>query len=305
MEVRNMDARFMENKYLNEERTMGTKEKLLKLSLALTALFTSLAYSIFNESFILNSKEALVYSLDDNSLVYERNIDKRIAPASLTKIMTALVTVDGVDNLDTKIRLGSDYSRDLENDGYAVAGLVDGEEITYRKLLEIMLIPSAADAAMALGENVYGDMDVFVKKMNDKALSLGMKDTHFDNVIGKDSDQHYTSARDLLTLFKHIDKIKVIKDIISSNSVSLEAGKVREERIDFESTILENKEALDAGIIGGKSGTTDKAGLNWVTFVRKNNKNYIVMSLGSNYRINSKLRRKPQMDDTLKMIESI
>lgn len=300
-----MDARFMEEKYISEERVMGTREKLLKLSIALTALLTSLAYSIFNESFILNSKEAMVYSLDDDKIIYEKNIDKKIAPASLTKIMTALVTVDQIEDLDKTIVFSKDFSSDLERDGYAVAGLVDGEKISYRDLLKVMLIPSAADAAEALGQTVYGNKDVFIEKMNEKAQELGMENTHFDNVIGKDSKGHYTSPRDLLTLFKHINKIEVIKNIISSKEVILKANDYRTEDLYMESTILENQEAVSAGIQAGKSGTTDKAGLNWITFVKKEGKEYIVMSLGSNYRINAKLGRKPQMDDSLRMIENI
>ena len=195
----------------------------------------------------------LSYDLGSEVIMYSKNIDEEIAPASITKIMTALVLLDYFDfdeNITTS--LPEDYVYDGK-----VAYIESGTIVTTEDLLELLLIYSANDAAYAAAMAVSGDIESFVEKMNIKATSFGMNDTYFLNPDGLDEYGHKTSLRDLLTLsLKFIENYKLVA-ITSKSSFSSNVSGI-------EKVYKSTNQIIDRGFIGIKTGWTSQAGLTFI-----------------------------------------
>ena len=125
-------------------------------------------------------------------ILYGKSEDTVIPIASITKLMTAIVALENIPNLNDKVRIDYDKVSQYIDSDYAVAGIDESETLTYYDLVATMLIPSGADSAVQLGLSVFDSMDTFVAKMNEKAQELGMTNSHFANVIGIDDEQNYS-----------------------------------------------------------------------------------------------------------------
>lgn len=244
-------------------------------------LFILLLFFTFNVSALeldISSKNAILYNLDSDEVLYEKGVSDRIPIASLTKIMTALITLENIDDLDRQVIITYDDLKGLVEENLVTAGFTVGEALTYKDLLYGLLLPSGADAARALENNVS---DSFIDLMNEKALKLNLKDTHFSNSIGLDSTDNYSSAHDMFLLFKEALKNNTFKEIITSKEYTTSDG-----RLTFKSTISRNasKYGIDVPyILGGKTGTTDGAGLCLASVAFSNDVNYLLVTLGAPY----------------------
>ena len=150
-------------------------------------------------TFTLDCKSAILMEATTGRVLFEQNADEALPPASVTKIMTLLLVMEAVDS--GKIKLddmvsASEYAASM---GGSQVYLKVGETMSVEDMLKSVVISSANDAAVALAEHVFGDVDTFVRKMNDRAAELGMKSTKFENVTGLDdtAQNHLTSARDI------------------------------------------------------------------------------------------------------------
>jgi len=196
--------------------------------------------------------------------LFSKNIDEPIYPASLTKIMTALVLLDYYNFNDYVI---TKYPENYEYQG-KVAYIPENTEISVQNLLELLLIYSANDAAYVSALTVSENVDKFLLLMNNKAKAFGMKDTNFMNPDGIDQENHYTTLNDLLKLsLKIMDKKEIISIVSKSNFVSNISGT---EKIYSTTNLL-----LKDGYIGIKTGWTDKAGLTFIG-LNQNNKREIL-----------------------------
>ncbi|WP_455138917.1 D-alanyl-D-alanine carboxypeptidase family protein [Thermophilibacter sp.] len=150
----------------------------------------------------LAASRALLVDRTTGLVLLEQNADERACPASITKVMTALLVLESVDDLDEEVTVQeSDLERITWED--SVAGLRPGETYTVRDLLACLLIPSGNDASYVLARYVGGgDWHAFVDRMNERAAELGCTGTHFANPCGMDEDGHYTTARDIATFFE-------------------------------------------------------------------------------------------------------
>ena len=146
----------------------------------------------------INSKYALLYNLEDN----------KTSIASLTKIMTLLVAIENIDNYQEEIIIKKEMFDSLNGTGAYVIGLTDGMKLTYNDLLYGMFLTSGADATMAIATSIASSKENFVKLMNKKAEDLGLKNTSFENPIGLDSNNHYSTVNDVA--IKKYTKLKVI-----------------------------------------------------------------------------------------------
>ena len=143
------------------------------------------------------------YNVETDTVVYEKDADKQMEPASTTKLMTALIVSEHVTNFDLPVTAYSTVESDFTGLGASVINIKAGEQISTRDdLLYALLIPSACDAANVLAVHVSGSTEKFVELMNQKAAALGMTGTHYTNAHGLAQDGLYTTARDLVILGK-------------------------------------------------------------------------------------------------------
>ena len=253
-------------------------KKIIFLSII---FFLLLVHPEAEENFQISSKEAVLYNLDTGEIIYEKNKDKKIPVASLTKLMTALVTVSEVDNLDSRVIIKKEDLEGLAEKNLVTAGFTNGEVVTYRDLLAGLLLPSGADAAMALAHNLAPSEADFINLMNNKVKELNLKNTHFSNPVGLDDENNYSSAYDISVIFQEVLKNKDLKEIITSEKYQTTDGKLT-----FKSTLQRNakRHEIDVSYIkGGKTGTTTGAGLCLASLAQADGVNYMLVTTGATY----------------------
>ena len=235
----------------------------------------------------IQAKAALLVDANTGRMVYGKNEHEELYPASLTKIMTALLTLEAVDSgqlsMDQPITVTESALEGLAADG-STAGIRAGEVLTVEQLLECMLIVSANEACNILAEQVSGSVDAFVGAMNEKAAALGCENTHFVNTTGLHDSQHYTSAWDLYLItaeaLKHDDFLR----ICDMKSATIPATNLSEERV-LHSTnyLISNWRALgylDSRAHGVKTGSTSDAGHCLVSTATRGSLSFISVVLG-------------------------
>lgn len=163
-----------------------------------------------------NAKGAVLMDLNSGQLLYEKNSHGRYPPASTTKIMTALLTLEKC-KLDEKVIVGKNPPYE---DGSKIY-LINGEELTVQQLLYALLLESANDAALALAEHISGSKEAFAQLMNQRAKELGCTDTHFVNPNGLYDKNHYTSARDLALITEKAMENPIFRKMVSTTSYNL------------------------------------------------------------------------------------
>lgn len=169
----------------------------------------------------IDSPSALLMDLDSGKILYEKNIYEKMYPASLTKIMTAILVIENCD-LSANVEVSYDAVMSVEY-GYVTANLQIGEVLTVEQLLNILLVGSANDAAIVLAEHVSGSVEEFANLMNEKAKEIGCTSTHFVNPNGIHDEDHYSTAYDLALISKYAMKNETFKSIVSKTSYSLPA----------------------------------------------------------------------------------
>lgn len=237
----------------------------------------------YAEELNIYSKSAILYNMDDDIILYEKNSEERTSIASLTKIMTCIVAIENIDNLDQKIILKSDVFTGLAEAGASVAGFRIGENVTFRDLLMGALLPSGADATRALALNISGSESEFVNLMNNKAIELGLKDTHFENTTGLESSNHYSTVKDISIILKYALKNQTFKDMYTTREYTTTSN------LTFYSTLkkISNNYSFDvSNILGSKTGYTDEAGLCMSSIANYNGVNYLLVTAGADYRGN-------------------
>ncbi len=181
---------------------MGKKLICVFFCLLLLFQIPSEAYQI--SGFTLSAKQALLVSLDTGDILFSKGADEKVYPASLTTIMTAVLLLEQVEDLDaTNITVSKNAVNSLLGTGLAVLELKAGEVLTARQLLHCLLVCSAADAANAIAEFCAGSNEAFIQKMNEKAAALGMTNTHYSDVYGAHHSDHYTTVNDIYKLVKY------------------------------------------------------------------------------------------------------
>ena len=179
----------------------------LFLSFALLLPLFSLTSADAYEDFTLDAKAGLLIEADTGEILYEKNAHQENYPASLTKVMVALLVFEAIDEgkiaLTDSVTATESAFEGLSSDG-STANIVPGETMTVEQLLNCMLIVSANEACNILGEPLYGSVDAFVARMNERAKELGMNDTHFVNCTGLPADGHVTSAYDIALMSREL-----------------------------------------------------------------------------------------------------
>ena len=167
----------------------------------------------------IGSTAAIMVEKSTGRILYEKRSTEKLYPASTTKIMTAIVVLENA-NLDDMVTISKTSLENIPS-GYVTVDLVEGEEISVKDLLYALMLPSANDAAYALAEYVGGTVEGFSTMMNDKATSLGCKNTHFVNPNGIHNESHYSTAYDLYLIANYAMKNEVFREIVGTTEYTL------------------------------------------------------------------------------------
>ena len=162
-----------------------------------------------------NAKSAILIEASTGEILFEKNADERLVPASMTKMMSMLVIIEAIENGDLKWNQEIQVSENASSMGGSQILLETGEKMSVRDLFKGVAIASGNDAVVALAEAVAGTEDAFVQKMNDKAKELGLKNTNFKNPHGLDTANHYSSARDMSLIAKELVKHEKVLEFTS------------------------------------------------------------------------------------------
>ena len=206
---------------------------------------------------------AVLFDINDKEVLYSKNAHERLYPASLTKVMTALVALENA-SLDQVLTATSAVN--ITESGAQLCGLKPGDTMTLDQALRILLVYSANDVAMLIAENIGGTTEHFIEMMNEEAKRLGATNTQFMNPHGLTQDGHYTTAYDLYLIFNEAIKYETFNEIIHMTNYQTtyydQDGNPKE--LSFQTSNLflrgtyESPENIT--VIGGKTGTTNAAG---------------------------------------------
>lgn len=207
-----------------------------------------------------------VINRKDGSIVYSKNMDDRYYPASITKIMTALVTLEHCTDLDDTVVFNSEVMDSISSNSSTLnpVAILD-EEMTVRDALFGLMLNSANECASALAVYTAGSIDAFVEMMNEKAQELGAVNTHYMNAHGLDDDNHYTTAHDMAIIFDAALKNDVFRYVDSTAAYTIPATNKYGERNCTSTNQLINGARPYEGVYAGKTGHTAKAGRTLVT----------------------------------------
>ena len=233
----------------------------LILLLSTVCIIPASAYTL-PADMTLFGKNILLKNLETNMVVYEKNIDEQIFPASITKLMTALVVMDKVKDINEIATCGENVEKDLLGTDASIMFLKPGEQIPVKELLYGLLVSSGCDAANVLAEHVSGSVFAFVEEMNNMAKKLGMENTNYMNAHGLHDDNHYTTVRDLEKLGTAVIQNETLVEICGTSRYTVPPTNKSDERY-----LSTTNQMLDAStsnyykrIRGLKTGFTDAAG---------------------------------------------
>ena len=221
----------------------------------------------------ISAKAAFLMDADTGAILYQKDPDLRLPPASTTKVTTAIVALEN-NQLDSVVCATKNASRVQPSK----VDVRPGERWRMDNLLRCTLLKSANDACVVIAEGTAGSIPNFTRLMNLKAKEIGANNTHFINPHGLDQRDHYTTARDLVLIFKYAMTNPTFRKIVQTKSMSIQGPNQR-------SIYLRNHNKLlgrYTGMIGGKTGYTCRAKKCFVGEAQQNGKKLLVCVLGSN-----------------------
>lgn len=232
----------------------------------------------------INSPYAVLMQARGGKIIGEMGSEERIYPASMTKIMTAIVAIEELDDLEQEITLTSDMFAGLYEQDATQAGFQPDERVRAIDLLYGVMLPSGAECCIALADEIAGSEEAFVELMNKKAARLGMEDTNFRDTTGLHDPDHYSTVKDMAILLKYAIRNDTFREIIESHYHSTPPTNIHPDGITFYSTMFQSLSdtAVTGGeILGGKTGYTSDAGLCLASFAQVGDREYILVTAGA------------------------
>lgn len=211
----------------------------------------------------VNANYAILIDADAGLVVAEKNGSAKMYPASMTKVMTLLVACEHITDLNEKLEITQDIVDYVKKEGASNCGFKAGEQVTMLDLLYGLILPSGADAALALVRRIAGSEEQFVVLMNQKAQQLGISaTTHFTNCTGLYNDNHYSTAEDMAIIMRAASQNSVAATILTTRSYTTQANNKRTTGLSFSNLFLKR---IDTQTTGGqvnfaKTGYVAKAG---------------------------------------------
>ena len=254
---------------------------ILPLLLALLVTLTPVlpAHAAYNAEVEFESDIVYMESLDQGTVIFNKNADKKTPMASLTKITTAMVVLEKADDLQRVCTVTQDELDELAGTNSSTAGLVDGEQLTVEQLLYLLMVHSANEAAIILAHEFSGTTAAFVEEMNAYAAKLGCKDTHYLNPHGLDAEGHYTTARDLVLIIRHALQNDEFTKIVGTPVYEMEATNKRDatKYNNTNSLLVPGSYYSYTPCKGIKTGTTAEAGYCLASYASQNGYTYLTI----------------------------
>lgn len=217
-----------------------------------------------NAEELSDTGSSLLVDITDQKLLYAENVYDRLYPASLTKLMTALVVLK-YGELTDQVTVSHAASHIAES-GVKLCGFQEGDVISMEALLKSLLVYSGNDAAIAIADHISGSEEAFVQKMNEEAAKIGAVHTNFVNSNGLHNDDQYTTAYDMYLIFHELLSYDTFRSIIGMDSYTAvyqdKNGNAKEKTFEATNQYMSGKAEIPEGlqVLGGKTGTTRKAG---------------------------------------------
>lgn len=260
------------------------KKNVVKISTILIIIIIVLSSLSFtfaaSDAPKVTSEAVILMDKNTEKILYEKNATEKMYPASTTKILTAILTIENVD-LNENVTISENAVTSIP-EGYVTADLQVGEILTVEQLLEILLLHSANDAAVALAEHVGGTVDSFISMMNTKINELGLSNTHFTNPYGRQDPNHYSTAYDMAIIMKYCMDNEEFRKIDGLASCAIPATNLHEPRMYSSSNrmIDPSDENYYPYITAGKTGFTTQAGECFISCSYKDDIELIAVVLG-------------------------
>ncbi len=230
----------------------------------------------------LYSPYAILIAADTGETLAEKSSRAQIYPASLTKIMTALLVIEYSGNLDETVWIPTDIYEQLYAEGASMAGFLPGEETTLRELLYGILLPSGAECCLTAARYIGGTEEMFAELMNQKAAQIGMENTNFTNCTGLQENTHYSSAADIAILLQYALSNATFREIFTSKYYYVQPTEQHPDGFTFWSTLFSQTDSrADGVILGGKTGYTEEAGLCLASLLSVGGREYILVTAGA------------------------
>lgn len=211
----------------------------------------------------ITASAAGLFDVNQKNTIYAKNVHEKLYPASLTKVMTALVALK---HGSSDMMLTATPNVKILESGAQVCGIKEGDQMTLDQALHLLLINSANDAAVMIAEGIAGSIEAFSDMMNEEALMLGATNTHFVNPHGLPDDNHYTTAYDMYLIMNEAVNYSLFNEIIHTDSYTTvytdRNGASKEISVNNSNYFIQGTAQAPSGItvLGGKTGTTNAAG---------------------------------------------
>ncbi|CCQ93198.1 D-alanyl-D-alanine carboxypeptidase dacF [[Clostridium] ultunense Esp] len=268
--------------------------RIISTILLLIIWFTIPSIAFAEDELNIQAKSALLMDYHTGEVIYEKNPHEKLPPASVSKIMTLLLGMEALEmgkiNLTDQVRISSHAA----GMGGSQLWLEEGETQTVEDLFKSITIRSANDASAALAEHIAGSEEIFVKMMNEKAKSLGMKNTSFMNASGLPDENHYVSAYDVALMSVELLKHKQIHNWLTVYMDEILVGKKKDK---VQSLVNTNRLIKEyEGTTGIKTGSTKEAGFCLAASAKRGNLQLIAVIMGSE---TSKIR----FDEAMRLLD--
>lgn len=274
-------------------------KKITALLMSVSLLFSSISIPIFNinPSTVMADEAwpagpelvgtaACLIEASTGTVLYEKKSHKKMYPASITKILTALVTLENAE-LNESVTFSEECVNSLEY-GDANMEMAVGEVLPVEDCLYGLMLKSANEVATALAEHVGGSVEGFADMMNERAKQAGALDAHFTNANGLHNDDHYITAYDMAMITRAAVANPMFLSITGSSSYTVSASNKKEARTIYQrhKMVMQNSGFYYEGILGGKTGFTDQAGTTLVTYAKRDGMTLVAVVLDSpNYNV--------------------
>lgn len=265
------------------------RQILISVIIVAIYIFSPISFAIesYTPPFELHSKSGFLINLSTDTIVFEKNADEKLPPASLTKIMTGIIVLENIQDLDnTNITLTRYINDMLYGTNAQLGGILTGETLSARQLIHAALIQSANEAALMLADHVGdGSIDYFVELMNKKAAQIGATNTHFANPTGLNDDENYSTARDMYLITKYAMEIPMFMEIVSRSSYdSGETSKHQNLRwITTNKMMTKDSKYYYPYIKGIKTGSLADSGRSVISTATKDGLTYLFVAMNAPY----------------------
>lgn len=229
----------------------------------------------------LVSANAILLDVKDRTILFDKNASQKIYPASMTKIMTAIVALEDDPEMDGEVVIPKSLIDQMNSMDASMAGFEADEKVRSIDLLYGAILPSGAECCIGLANQLEGSEQNFVGKMNQKAAALGLKNTHFMNTTGLHDPNHYTTVKELSVILSYALQNSTFRKVFSTSGYTTPATNKHPNGLTFRSTMFKNlgNAAVKNGkILGGKVGYTDEAGLCLASLAEINGREYILVT---------------------------